>query len=294
MPPKDLKNPSFWKRFNATTEEELLCSARKKYTEDNFFVDRLLRSSKTKLTFEKTPNYMFLPQVPELIYNTCPWHPKIILILRNPVDRAYSHFMMDLGKTRVDEGFEKYIQQELQAMHKVGISNAPILSSDWDPINTLQDHLFDNPPNNMTREQSDHAHWMVYRIRHIRNYLQRGIYSVQLERWIKFFPLNESLLVINNERFTREPRKVMGEVLRFLGSPQPDYFSDLNVSVSLKEEELLSRRGVSNLLSVGGYAPMSNSTRRFLEKFYKPYNDQVADLLGEEWRGVWGSATSTT
>jgi len=33
---------------------------------------------------------------------------------------------------------------------------------------------------------------------------------------------------------------------------------------------------------------MSNSTEEYLERFFKPYNDELADLLGEEWRGVWG------
>ena len=29
------------------------------------------------------------------------------------------------------------------------------------------------------------------------------------------------------------------------------------------------------------------STREYLEKFYRPYNDQLAELLGPEWEGVW-------
>ena len=195
---------------------------------------------------------------------------------------------MNSGKDRVTLSFEEYIELEMETMRKVGLTNIPNLpASEWASLDRSMDNLFYNPPNNMTQEEADHAHWMVYRTRHMCNYLQRGIYAVQLERWMKFFPLNEKLLVINNERFHREPRKVMGEVLQFLGSPKPDYFSDEDVSVSFSDKDGPPKLKVSNVLSVGGYPPMKNATRLFLEKFYKPYNDQIADLLGEEWRGVW-------
>lgn len=295
MPPKDLNNPTFWSKFNATSEDELLCAARKQYIEENFRVDKIARASKLKLTYEKTPNYMFLPQVPELIRKICPWHPKIILILRNPVDRAYSHYVMNAAH-RFKLSFEEYIELEMETLRKEGLTNIPNLpASEWGSLDNSLDHLFDNPPSNMTQEEADHANWMVYRTRHMCNYMQRGIYGVQLERWMKFFPLNEKLLVINNERLQREPRIVMGEVLRFLGSPIPDFFSDERVSVatSNKEAPALTNK-VSNVLSVGGYPPMKNATRHFLEKFYAPYNKQLASILGEEWRGVWDKKTSAS
>lgn len=293
VPPKELNNPTFWSTFNATSEDELLCAARKQYIEENFRVNKLIHSHKQKLTYEKTPNYMFLPSVPELIYKVCPWHPKIILILRNPVDRAYSHFVMDSSKQRVDLSFEKYIELEMETMRQFRLTSIPNLpASKWDSVDydsaQMKRH-FNHPPNKMTQEELDHAHWMVYRHRHMRNYLQRGIYSVQLERWMKFFPLHEKLLVIHNERLHREPRVVMGEVLEFLGAPRPDYFENPKVSVSFHEDgerpKKLSKS--SSILSVGGYAPMPNATRMFLERFYQPYNDQLASVLGEDWRGVW-------
>ena len=296
MPPKDLNNPTFWKKFNATNEDELLCAARKQYIDENFRVDKIARASKLKLTYEKTPNYMFLPQVPELIYKVCPWHPKIILILRNPVDRAYSHYVMNAAH-RFNLSFEEYIELELETMRKEGLTNIPnIPASEWGSLDGSLDHLFNNPPNHMTQEEADHANWMVYRTRHMCNYMQRGIYGVQLERWMKFFPLNQKLLVINNERLQREPREVLEEALHFLDAPKPDYFLDESVSVatSNKEKAASSANVVSNVLSVGGYPPMKNATRHFLEKFYAPYNNQLADILGEEWRGVWEYKSSSS
>jgi len=41
--------------------------------------------------FEATPNYLFIPKVPELVFRYMP-HAKFIVMLRNPVNRAWSHF----------------------------------------------------------------------------------------------------------------------------------------------------------------------------------------------------------
>jgi hypothetical protein len=88
VPPRELKDPSFWQRFeNATTEEEYLCAARKQYMTETFRGTPILNPHERRLAYEKTPNYMFLPAVPELIHKICPW-TKIVLILRNPVDRG--------------------------------------------------------------------------------------------------------------------------------------------------------------------------------------------------------------
>ena len=32
---------------------------------------------------------------------------------------------------------------------------------------------------------------------------------------------------------------------------------------------------------------IDDENRELLRKFYEPYNNDLADLLGEEWRGVW-------
>ncbi|MCD4793932.1 MAG: sulfotransferase domain-containing protein [Bacteroidales bacterium] len=51
---------------------------------------------------EVTPNYMFADYVPERIYNSSRKDIKLIYILRNPADRAFSHYKMRVGR-----GFEK-------------------------------------------------------------------------------------------------------------------------------------------------------------------------------------------
>jgi hypothetical protein len=64
-------------------------------------VNDFLPKQGKKLLFEADPNYMFLPISIENIYSCNP-SAKIIVMLRNPVLRAYSHFMM-----MRNEGYEE-------------------------------------------------------------------------------------------------------------------------------------------------------------------------------------------
>jgi len=55
---------------------------------------------------EKTPGYMFYPEVAERIKRVLP-NVKLIFILRDPVDRAYSHYWMERIRGAEKRGFEK-------------------------------------------------------------------------------------------------------------------------------------------------------------------------------------------
>ena len=57
-----------------------------------------------KVIGDISPNYMHNPYVPKRIFNTIP-SAKIIFILRNPVERAYSHYWDLIGWTKTKESF---------------------------------------------------------------------------------------------------------------------------------------------------------------------------------------------
>lgn len=56
--------------------------------------------------------YMHAPEAPALIHDYNP-NAKIIILLRDPLQRAFSHFKMDTGKGRVKDSFEALMQQEM-------------------------------------------------------------------------------------------------------------------------------------------------------------------------------------
>jgi Sulfotransferase domain len=116
----------------------------------------------------------------------------------------------------------------------------------------------------------------------VKNLLYRGFYAEQLQHWIHHgYKLGENLLVIRYERLNEEPAVVFDEILDFLNVPRHDYQDDhFNKSYSPSRHW-----GVRNDLF------QSDATRQFLKDFYQPYNDELADLLGEEWRNVWSGKT---
>lgn len=70
------------------------------------------RYNNEKIIGVMTPEYLFMPEVPQLIYNEFGPNIKILGILRHPVDRAFSHYLMT--KSRGDEplSFEEAIKAE--------------------------------------------------------------------------------------------------------------------------------------------------------------------------------------
>jgi len=59
-----------------------------------------------------TPEYLFYEEVPLRIYEDLGKDTKIIIILRNPVDRAYSHYLMSLRREFENLSFQKAIELE--------------------------------------------------------------------------------------------------------------------------------------------------------------------------------------
>jgi hypothetical protein len=63
---------------------------------------------------EATPQYLWDPQAPRLIRDAVP-HAKIIMLLRDPVERAYSHYLLLISLGTETDSFASAIQRALQA-----------------------------------------------------------------------------------------------------------------------------------------------------------------------------------
>jgi len=111
-----------------------------------------------------------------------------------------------------------------------------------------------------------------------RNYLvvvARGFYAGQVKGYMEYFPLGTSLQVLRYEHFIENKNLFMNELLEFVGA----------ASYNFKAYQLEKQLGPHKVRT--WYPPMNNRTRTYLVHLYKPFNDELADLLGEDWRGVW-------
>ncbi|NJL67495.1 MAG: sulfotransferase domain-containing protein, partial [Microcoleus sp. SM1_3_4] len=95
------------------------------------------------------------------------------------------------------------------------------------------------------------------------SYLSRGIYVDQIKNWLDYFP-REQLLILKCEDFEANPAKVFSRVLNFL---------DISVS-AVKEYEISS---------AGDYSKMPGDIERGLTNYFAPYNQELSDLLKEDF-----------
>jgi len=130
------------------------------------------------VTGESSPYYIFHPLVPARVRETLP-EAKLIALLRNPVDRAYSHYQLQRRNGLEQLSFPKALEQES------------------DRISGAEDE------NLMHRDFS---------------YLARGIYAEQLERWFELFP-REQILVLKSEELFEDPHAIVDAASEFLGVP---------------------------------------------------------------------------
>jgi hypothetical protein len=140
---------------------------------------------------EATPYYMFHPAVPARAAATIP-NAKLIALLRDPVERAYSHYQMMSRTGREKLGFEEALAAEPERL--AGVEEALLAEEE------------------MLLPSGSRAH---HQHRH-RAYFARGLYAEQLERWLEHFP-REQLLVLKAEDMLARPTETYAEVLAFLG-----------------------------------------------------------------------------
>jgi len=138
---------------------------------------------------EATPYYLFHPEGPGRVATSLP-DVRLIALLRDPIERAYSHYQLMRRTGREQLSFAEAISAEERRLANWGV--------------TGEDHA-----KTASGDRMHHHH------RH-RAYLSRGLYADQLERWYAHFP-REQLMVIRTEDFLSRPAEVYADVLRFLG-----------------------------------------------------------------------------
>lgn len=85
----------------------------------DFYLEHFLKCNGKKVRGEVCPAYMYWDYVPERIKNLLGTDVKLIFILRNPVDRAYSHYLMNFYKRGIEnEPFVHALDLEPERINK--------------------------------------------------------------------------------------------------------------------------------------------------------------------------------
>jgi hypothetical protein len=138
---------------------------------------------------EAAPLYMFHPLAASRVRSVMP-QVRLIVLLRDPVERAYSHW-----KERTTEGKET-----------LGFAEA--LAAEPARTAGRRERLIADP--NLFSEAYD---WYTYRA--------RGRYLEHLEPWLQRFDRTQ-MLFVPSETLYRDPAATYASVLRFIGLPEFD------------------------------------------------------------------------
>lgn len=138
------------------------------------------------VTGEATPAYLVFPPAAARAHQLVP-RARLVAVVRDPVDRAYSHYQHEVAKGFEHHSFEEALAREPQRLE------AP---SDRRPAG----------PESLSHALEHHS------------YLTRGQYAEQLERWLEHFP-PEQLLVLAAEELYRDPPAAVARVVDHLGLP---------------------------------------------------------------------------
>ncbi len=154
---------------------------------EKYYAQRLGR--RAFVTGEASPSYLFHPHVPRRVAEALP-QARLIILLRNPVDRAYSQYYHAIEHGFETLPFEEAIKDEVE---RTAAEREKILRDE---------------------------HYESYVYRH-RSYLSRGIYVEQLQTWMGLFP-REQFLILRSEDFYASPAASIKQVLAFLALPQEE------------------------------------------------------------------------
>ncbi|GAA4104595.1 sulfotransferase domain-containing protein [Nonomuraea soli] len=151
-------------------------------------LDRLAeRLGHRPLTGEACPYYMYDPRIPARVAGRMP-EAKIIVLLRDPVKRAYSHYWEAVGK---------------------GVETLPF----EDALAAEDDRL----AGEVERMAADPLYYS--RAHDFFSYRDRGVYAPQLERWFEVFP-RERFLIMSAETLYRDEQAGLDRATDFLGLPR--------------------------------------------------------------------------
>ena len=193
--------------------------------------------------------------VPQRIFRSCGKKAKIVMLLRNPIDRIRSNYLMRarFGTTVHHNLTEAVKWNILTLLSMVKIQEIINVSQTWEKFLCLF-----KPSSNMIFE---------------------GLYYVHLHNWLCNFP-RENIMVMNSEEFFANPSQSLRQIFGFVG------LNPLDEGTLMSFTSEVYNQGRYNDKDMHSYQ-LSDWDRKMLLTVYKPFNEALFDLLN--WNTDWNS-----
>ena len=147
-------------------------------------IEDIRRKEGVAITGEDTPFYFWNPVAAKRIQKLLP-NIKLITILRNPIDRAYSEYQDVVSSESNSPSFETFIENEINTRRK---DSSLITEENFEIFNQKN------------------------------SYLLKGIYVDQLKIWAGLFP-KEQIFTLSTENLNSEPITALESVFQYLNLP---------------------------------------------------------------------------
>ena len=137
------------------------------------------RNANKKIIADFTPSYFFEKEAPKRIFKNLGRDMKFLVVFRNPVDRAYSHYLHSKRDDNESENFEKSLELEVSRLNK-------------------------------HENQSDYLSYL----RH--SYVHQGLYAQMINRYLQYFSLDNFLFIHFENELLQERELTIKRILEFL------------------------------------------------------------------------------
>ncbi len=239
----------------------------------NFFrANREIEEHNNIITFDASPSTLIKSNffvngvdycaVPAVMSQALP-NAKFIVLLRNPVERVYSHFFQLCTSARGPGSNIVYWPNDVRT-NPAGHFHQMVVSD----LGHFKRCLEQRSPFEC-----------VYAMKNQRtgcggvgDKLTTGLYYFHLKKWLQFYP-RKQFLFLRIEDFSTDPYRFISEITTFLGIH----------SITREQAEKFGSNH-SNRRQIFGAGPntelsMRNETKELLKEFYAPYNHLLADLI---------------
>eukprot|EP00940_MAST-03C_sp_MAST-3C-sp2_P003562 g3562.t1 len=244
-----------------------------------FPVRTLLRSRLSPTTTtavvsgEATPSYLIYGETVARRLRAIAPRAKLIVAVRNPVERAYSQYQMardPVGSDFVkhirgtyvlgDRTFAEAVEEDRRALKRAGLT-IPSSSAGYSAaqLSDLERSYFSKLP-------LQHGAF---------GWLGRGLYAAQISLWLRHFPRSQIEVVCIDDM--RDPEGCRREMRRL--------YAYLSLSPHALSDEATRPRNTKETRK-RTYGPMDPGTRRSLEAFFAPHNEALFRMCGRRW--AWG------
>ena len=187
---------------------------------------------------------------------------KMIILMRDPIDRLYSDYYFHCSLR-----YGHNISTWPEAMQKDPVENFhQRVTSDIMHFNKCLSKKWSH------YECANKMRSRLSKCAFVGEKLMYGMYSIHLQKWMHFYP-KDNFLFLTSRDLSRNPYETFTKTVEFLGIDA--------VNKKKAESWLSAHQNVQRAVPLQLYQ-MYNKSRKILNEFYQPFNEQFKQLMGSK------------